>query len=124
VKKPTKLSGKADGKSRSLQAEVERLRSELEAECVEMQSPRDKEDLNNKVRESSGDTTTTNLELSARVQELEPQITDLKAELQQTDAESEDFEYADLLASRDPNHGGDDGRIINNPSCPEKPGEG
>jgi hypothetical protein len=65
---------------------------------------------------SSGDSTTTNLELSARVQELEPQITDLKAELQQTDAESEDFEYIDLLPSRDPNHGGDDGRIIINPS--------
>lgn len=104
-----------------LRAEVKQLRSELEATCVEMQSLRDKEDLNSKVRESSGDTITTNMELSARVHELEEQIMDPKAELQQKEAGSEDFEYADSVTSRDLNHDGDDGRIINNPSFRESP---
>ena len=54
-------------KVKLLREEVEQLRSKLEAKCVEMQSLRDKEDLNNEVRESIGDTMTTNMELSARV---------------------------------------------------------
>ena len=41
-------------------------------------------------------------ELSARVQELEQQIVDLKAELQQKEVESKGFEDADLvIASED-----------------------
>ena len=97
---------------RLLRAKVERLGSELEAKCVEMQSLRDKGDLVNKVRESPGDTITTNITLSAIDQELEQQIMDLKAKLQQREVESEDFEDAEpALVTRDLNLNEDDGRI-------------
>jgi hypothetical protein len=97
-----------------LRAEVERLRSELEAKCVEMQSIRGAEDLGN--QEESGHSNTTNMELSARVQELEQQIVDLKAELQQKEVESEGFEDTDsVISSRDLlNLYEDDGRVITN----------
>jgi hypothetical protein len=97
-----------------LRAEVERLKSELEAKCIEMQSIRDAEDRGN--QEGSGHLITTNMELSARVQELEQQIVDLKAELQQKEIESEGFEHADsVIASRDLlNLDEDDGRVITN----------
>ncbi|CZR52933.1 uncharacterized protein PAC_02811 [Phialocephala subalpina] len=56
------------------------------------------------------------MELGARVQELEQQIIDLKAELQQKEAESEGFEDAgSVIASRDLlNLDEDDGRVITN----------
>jgi uncharacterized small protein (DUF1192 family) len=83
-----------------LLAEVKRLRTELKAKCVEMQSIRDKEDLADQGK--SGDSVTTNMEHSARVQELEQQIVDLQAELQQKEVESEGFEDTDsVFASRD-----------------------
>ncbi|KAF8862470.1 hypothetical protein BDZ45DRAFT_798975 [Acephala macrosclerotiorum] len=93
-----------------LRTEVERLRSELEAKCAEMQSIRDMEDLAG--QEGSGDSIATNMELTTRVQELEQQLADLKAELQQKEVESEDFED---VASRDLlNLNEDDGRVITN----------
>lgn len=97
-----------------LRAEVERLRTELEAKCVEMQSVRNKEDLAG--QEKSGGSVTTNMELSARVQELEQQIVDLKARLQQKEVESEGFEDADsVIALRDLlDLDEDDGRVITN----------
>ncbi|KAH8587226.1 hypothetical protein B0O99DRAFT_694678 [Bisporella sp. PMI_857] len=65
-----------------------------------MQSLRDTEDLAN--QGNSGDVVTTGMELSARVQELEQQIVDLKAELQQKEVESGGFEDADsVIASRE-----------------------
>jgi hypothetical protein len=52
--------------------------------------------------EKSGDLITTNMEPSDRVQELEQQIVDLKAEPYQKEVESEGFEDADsVIASRD-----------------------
>jgi hypothetical protein len=92
-----------------LRAEVERLKSELEAKCIEMQSIRDAEDRGN--QEESGHLITTNIELSARVQELEQH---LKAELQRKEVESEGFEHMDsAIASRDLlNLDEDDGRVI------------
>jgi uncharacterized small protein (DUF1192 family) len=97
-----------------LRAEVEQLKGELEAKCIEMQSIRDTEDRGN--QEEPGHLVTTNMELSARVQELEQQIVDLKAELQQKEVESEGFEHADsAIASRDLlNLDEDDGRVITN----------
>lgn len=62
-----------------LRAEVERLRTELEAKCAGMQSIRDKEELAN--QEKLGDLIIANVELSARVQELKLQIIDQKADL-------------------------------------------
>jgi hypothetical protein len=97
-----------------LRAEVERLRTALEAKCIEMQSIRDKEDLASQGK--SGDSITTNMELSARVQEFELQNYKLKAKLQQKKVESEGFEDADSeIASRDLlNLDEDDGRVITN----------
>jgi uncharacterized small protein (DUF1192 family) len=98
-----------------LRAEVERLRTELKAKCVEMQSIRDKEDLADQGK--SGDSVTTNMELSARVQELEQQIVDLQAELQQKEVESEGFGD---VASRDLlNLNEDDGRVVTNDDIQE-----
>jgi hypothetical protein len=53
------------GEVKFLRAEVEGLKSELEAKCIEMQSIRDAEDRGN--QEESGHLITTNMELSARV---------------------------------------------------------
>jgi SepF-like predicted cell division protein (DUF552 family) len=61
---------------RLLRTEVERLKSELEAKCAEIQSIRDIEDLGD--QDESGDVI---VELTARVQELEQQVVELKAEL-------------------------------------------
>ncbi|KAE9365092.1 hypothetical protein N431DRAFT_488330 [Stipitochalara longipes BDJ] len=93
-----------------LRAEVERLRDEL----AELQITRDAEGLSN--RGELERSITVNMELSARVQELEQQIADLKAELQQKDAESNQFEDTDLvIASRDLlDYDEDDARIITN----------
>ncbi|KAF8847611.1 hypothetical protein BDZ45DRAFT_779382 [Acephala macrosclerotiorum] len=67
-------------------------------------------------QEKSGDSITTSIELSARVQELEQQIVDLKAKLLQKKVELEGFKDADsVIASRDLlNLDEDDGRVITN----------
>jgi uncharacterized small protein (DUF1192 family) len=92
-----------------LRTEIERLKSELEARCVEIQSIRDMEDLRD--QEESGDSIA---ELTARVQELEQQVRGLKAELHQKEVESESVEDADsVIASRgQPNLNEDDSRVI------------
>jgi polyhydroxyalkanoate synthesis regulator phasin len=91
-----------------LRTEVERLKDELEVKCAELQSIRDMEDL--AAQEKLGDSIATNVELTARVQELEQQVADLKAELQQTEVEPEGFEDVvsrDLLSLDK-----DDSRVI------------
>lgn len=75
-----------------LRTEVERLKSELEAKCAEIQSIRDMEDLGD--QDEPGDSIA---ELTARVQELEQQVAELKAELHQKDVESEGIEDADSV---------------------------
>jgi len=75
-----------------LRTEVERLKSELEARCAEIQSIRDMEDLGD--QEESGDSIA---ELTAKVQELEQQVKGLKAVLHQKEVESEGIEDADSV---------------------------
>jgi uncharacterized small protein (DUF1192 family) len=75
---------------RLLQTEVERLRSELEAKYTQIQRVTGIED--SAGQEESGNSIATNLELRARVQELEQQVADLEAELKQREVESEGFE--------------------------------
>jgi len=67
-------------------------------------------------QEESGHLITTNIELSAKVQEFEQQIIDLKVELQQKEVEPEGFEDADsVIALRDLfNLDEDNGRVITN----------
>jgi uncharacterized small protein (DUF1192 family) len=77
-------------KMQLLRTEVERLKDELETKCAELQSIRDIEDLASQGK--LGDSIATNVELMARVQELEQQVADLKAELQRMEVEPEGFE--------------------------------
>jgi uncharacterized small protein (DUF1192 family) len=77
---------------RRLRTEVERLKSELEAKCAEIQSIRDMEELGD--QDESGDAIA---ELTARVQELEQQVAELKAELYQKEVESEGVGDADSV---------------------------
>jgi polyhydroxyalkanoate synthesis regulator phasin len=88
-----------------LRTEVERLKSQLEARCAEIQSIRDMEDLGG--QEGSGNPI---VELTARVQELELQVAGLKAELHQKEVES-GIEVADLFE--------DDVRVITNGNLQE-----
>ena len=88
-----------------LRTEVERLKSQLEARCAEIQSIRDMEDLGD--QEEPGNPIA---ELTARVQELELQVAGLKAELHQKEVES-GIEVADLFE--------DDGRVITNSNLQE-----
>jgi len=95
---------------RLLRTEVERLKSELEAKCAEIQSIRDMEDLGD--QDESGDAIA---ELTARVQELEQQVVELKAELHQKETESEGIEDADSMTE-------DGGRVIANDDLQEAQG--
>jgi transcription elongation GreA/GreB family factor len=71
-----------------LRAETERLRRELEAKCIEVQSIRELQDLNRQKELEA--LMKINMELAARVQELE-------AKLEQKEVESEAFEDADSV---------------------------
>jgi hypothetical protein len=63
--------------------EVERLRAELEAKDLEMQSMRDEQDIASQLEGETGITLTTNFSTSTKVQELEDEIRLLKTELQE-----------------------------------------
>ncbi|KAG9237211.1 hypothetical protein BJ875DRAFT_172998 [Amylocarpus encephaloides] len=93
-----------------LRAEVERLKSELEAKYAEIQGIRDMEDQGD--QDESGDSIT---ELTARVQELEQQVTELKAELHQKEIESEGIQDADSVIE-------DGGRVLANDDLQEAQG--
>jgi uncharacterized small protein (DUF1192 family) len=93
-----------------LRTENERLKSELEAKCAEMQSIRDMEDLGH--QDESSDLIT---ELAARVQELEQQVAELKAELHQKEVELEGIEDADSVIE-------DVGGVITNDDIQEAQG--
>lgn len=69
-------------------AELERLRRELKAKDIEMQSMRDEQDLASQLEGESGVSFTTTTTLRTKVQELERQILDLKAELQQKEVDA------------------------------------
>jgi hypothetical protein len=82
-------------KVKLLEAEIERLEREFEAKCIEVQSIRDLQDLDHQKELEA--LIKINMELIARVQELEQQVADLKAKLEQKEVESEDFEDADSV---------------------------
>jgi chromosome segregation ATPase len=87
--------------AREKKSEVERLRNELAAKDLEVQSMRDKQDLASQIEVESGGSITTNTTLSAKVQELEQEIRDLKAELQRKESDTEqDPNWT--IAERDP----------------------
>lgn len=87
-----------EAKGRKL--EVERLREELEAKDLEMQSMRDEQEIASQIEGESGATLTTNSTLSAKVHGLEEQIRVLKAELLEKEVNNTDPNWT--LAARDP----------------------
>jgi chromosome segregation ATPase len=71
-------------------SEVERLRNEVATRDLEIQSLRDEQDIASQIEGESGGSVTTNTRLSARVQELEQEIRELKAELQRKESDTEE----------------------------------
>ncbi|KAN0102265.1 hypothetical protein V8E51_012775 [Hyaloscypha variabilis] len=87
--------------ARERRSEVERLRNELAAKDLEVQSMRDEQDIASQIEGESGVSIITNTTLSAKVQELEQEIVQLKAELQRKESDTEDDPNW-TVAARDP----------------------
>jgi hypothetical protein len=94
--------------------EIERLRQELAAKDLEVQSMRDEQEIASQIEGESGLSDTTNTTQSTKIRELEQVILDLKAELQRKDGESTE-EPDWTMAARDPFDfdDGDDNMITN-----------
>jgi hypothetical protein len=87
--------------AREKKSEIERLRNDLAARDLEVQSLRDEHDIASQIEGETGGSVTTTTTLSARVQEQEREIQQLKAELQRKEAEAgEDHDWT--LAAKDP----------------------
>jgi hypothetical protein len=100
--------------ARQNRSEVERLRSELAAKDIEIQSLRGELDLANQIEGASSGSITTNTTLSAKVQELEQEIVQLKTELQRRESDTEDDPNW-AVAARDPfDFNDDDDNMITN----------
>jgi hypothetical protein len=82
-------------------AEIAKLRDQLAAKDLEIQRIRDAQDLAIQIEEDSGGSIVTSTNLSAKLQELEQENLQLKAELQRKESDTEDDPNWDL-AARDP----------------------
>jgi hypothetical protein len=92
-------------------SEIERLRHELAARDLEVQSMREEQELSSQLDGESGRSVSTNTTLSARVLEQEREIQSLKAELQRKEAEmSDDHDWT--MAARDPYDFDDDDDLM------------
>ncbi|KAE8445522.1 hypothetical protein EG329_013285 [Mollisiaceae sp. DMI_Dod_QoI] len=88
-------------------SEVSKLREELAAKDLEVQSMRDEHDIASQLGFETGSSLATNETLSTKVQELEQEIQDLKAELHRRESDtSEEVDWD--LAARDPYDNYDD----------------
>jgi hypothetical protein len=87
--------------AKARKSEVEKLRAELAAKDLEVRSMRDEQDIASQIEEESGASVTTNTTLSSKVQELEQQIVELKAELGRKEVAAEDDPNW-TLAAKDP----------------------
>jgi len=103
------LDKRLEAKARK--SEVERLRRELEAKDIEMQSMRDEQEIASQFEGETGTSLNTNTTLSTRVQELEQQIVEMKAELERKQV---DQDPNCTMAARDPFHFDDDDMMITN----------
>lgn len=99
--------------AREKRSEVERLRIELAAKDVEVQSMRDEQDFASQIEGEADGSTSTNTTLSAKVQELEQEIIQLKAELQRRESDTEDDPNW-TMAARDPFDFDDDDNMVTN----------
>jgi hypothetical protein len=82
--------------------EVERLRQELAEKDLKMQSMRDEQDLASQIEGESGITVTTTTTLSIKVQELEQEIVELKAKLQERESDATIDDPNWTMAAGDP----------------------
>ncbi len=87
--------------ARERRSEVERLRQELAAKDAEVQSLRDEQEIASQIEGESGGIIITNTAHSTRVQELEQEVRDLKAELERKEEDSRDDPNW-TMAARDP----------------------
>ncbi|KUJ10889.1 uncharacterized protein LY89DRAFT_655723 [Mollisia scopiformis] len=87
--------------ARERKSEVARLREELAAKDLEVQSMRDEHDIASQLEGESGGSFATSDTLSTKVQELEQEIQDLKAQLHRRESEEPDDVDWDM-AARDP----------------------
>jgi hypothetical protein len=87
--------------ARERKSEVAKLREELAAKDLEVQSMRDEHDIASQLEGECGGSIATNETLSTKVQELEHEIEDLKAKLHSRESESPDEVDWDM-AARDP----------------------
>jgi hypothetical protein len=100
--------------ARGRKAEIKRLREELAAKDLEVQSIRDEQEIASQIEGESGLSVTTNTTQSTKIQELEQVITDLKAELERRDVEPAE-EHDWTMAARDPfDFDDDDDNMITN----------
>jgi hypothetical protein len=96
-------------------SEVKRLKEELAAKDLEVQSMRDEQDIASQIEGGSGVALSTNSSLSAKVQGLEREIRNLKAELLRKESDSPPMDPNWTLAAKDPfDFGDDDGHMITN----------
>jgi hypothetical protein len=93
--------------AKTRRAEVERLRAELAAKDMEVQSMRDEHEIASQIGAESGTSITTNMTLSTKVQELEQQIVDLEAQLRQKEIDAAEGPNW-TMAARDPFNFDDD----------------
>ena len=95
------IEGDRRYEAKARRSEVERLREELAAKDLEVQSMRDEHDIASQIEGESGGSVSTNTTLSTKVQELEQRIVELKAELQSKEVDEEqDPNWT--MAARDP----------------------
>lgn len=96
------IEGDKRHEAKARRLEVERLREQLAAKDLEVQSLRDDQDIASQIEEGSGASVNTNTTLSTKVQELEQQIVELKAELERKEVDTEENDPNWTLAAKDP----------------------
>jgi chromosome segregation ATPase len=109
------IEGDKRHEAKARKSEVERLREQLAAKDLEVQSLRDDQDIASQIEEESGASVNTNTTLSTKVQELEQQIVELKAELERNEVDAAEDNPNWTLAAKDPfNFDDDDDMMITN----------
>jgi len=87
--------------AKARKTEVEKLRKQLEQKDLEMQTMRDEQDLASQIEGESGISVNADITLGIKVRELEQQIVDLKAALQEKESDTtQDPNWT--MAARDP----------------------
>jgi chromosome segregation ATPase len=106
------IEGDKRHEAKARRSEVEKLREQLAAKDLEVQSLRDDHDIASQIEGESGTTVNTTTTLSTKVQELEQQIVELKAELQRKEVDAEEDDPNWTLVAKDPFNFEDEDEMI------------